>query len=63
MNNATLNAVNAALALVDALMPALKDAFQRGEISAEQQAATRAKYESLRDKLDGQFAGDHWKIE
>jgi hypothetical protein len=60
MENATLIAIQAALKLVDALLPTLTELVRKGELTVEQQAAVRAQYESLKAKADGQFTGTHW---
>ena len=54
------NAINAGLALVEAMLPVLQKLQLSGEISVEQQKAVRAKYLSLRARADGQFSGPEW---
>ena len=61
MNNTTLNALNAAFLLIDALLPQLNELVRKGEVSVEQQAAVRAQYDSLKNKAEGQFSGAHWQ--
>jgi hypothetical protein len=58
-----INSVNAALALLQNLLPLLDGMVDRGEISVEQQARVRAKYDSLKNQTDGQFQGPHWQVE
>jgi hypothetical protein len=58
-----LTVVNGSIKLVEQLLPVINGMASRGEISAEQQAELRAKYESLKAKADGQFQGDHWQID
>ena len=59
---AVLGLINAFLALVEQLLPVLKT-LNGGDITAEQQAALRARYENLRDNLDQQFSGPEWQVE
>lgn len=58
-----LNAVNAGLALVDALLPELQKLQLKGEITVEQQEQVLARYHSLRARADGQFSGPEWQID
>ncbi len=55
-----LNGVNAAMALVDALLPELQKLQLAGEISVEAQLVVRQRYLSLRARADGQFKGPEW---
>lgn len=62
----TLNALNAILAsltLVQELLPVIGQATQKGEVTPEQQAQLLAKLNSLKTQSEGQFTGDHWKVE
>jgi hypothetical protein len=56
-----LNAVNAALALAEALAPKIKEWTQSGEISKEQQATLQARLASLRTRAGGEFTGPEWE--
>jgi hypothetical protein len=58
----TVVILNAALTLVEELLPKLSELKANGEISAEQQAALLAKYNSLKARADGQFAGPEWQV-
>ena len=60
---AIINAAIAALELAENLLPTISDLVKSGEVSIEDQAKVRAKFESLRDKTGGQFEGDHWKVQ
>ena len=57
-----LNAVNAGLALVDALLPELQKLQLKGEISVEQQQAVLDRYSRLKARADGQFSGPEWDL-
>jgi hypothetical protein len=59
----TLNAVNAGLALVDALLPELQKLQLNGQISVEQQQDMLSRYNSLKARADGQFKGREWQID
>lgn len=52
---------NAALGLVELLIPRIKQLAQSGQISPEQQQAVRDKYNSLRKAGDAAFAGPEWQ--
>jgi len=54
-------ALNAALSLSNSLLPLVEQFKQEGTITPEQQAEIAAKYKSLRDRADGQFAGPAWQ--
>lgn len=58
-----ISLINGGMKLAEDLLPLLDGMVSRGEITAEQQAQVRAKYESLKAKADGQFQGAHWQIE
>jgi hypothetical protein len=53
--------LNAALTLSNELLPIVAQYRAEGKITAEQQAALRAKYESLLNRANGEFSGPHWK--
>lgn len=55
-------AANAALSLVETLIPKIQEWVQTGEITADQQADLLARYNSLKNKADGQFSGPEWKL-
>lgn len=59
---AMLNAVNASLMLVEALLPQIKDLASRGEITKEQQEQLKERIDSFRTKTGGQFDGPEWKV-
>jgi len=55
-------AANAALLLVEKLLPLIEQKVKSGEISAEDQAMFRARYQAMRAKGDANFAEVHWQI-
>lgn len=57
-----INGVNAALALVEALLPTLQELKLAGQISAEQQQSVLDRYNSLKNRAEGQFSGPEWRI-
>ena len=57
-----LTATNAAITLIEALLPSITALVQKGEITPAQQTALMAKYQSLKTKADGQFAGPEWQV-
>lgn len=64
MNTAQILALFAAATeLIEAIIPALRDALAGGVVSAERQLAIRAKVDLLREKLEAGDLGDHWKID
>lgn len=56
-------ALNAALALAEKLIPIIAARVQDGDITPEQQAAIRERYDALRAKGDAAFTGPEWQIE
>lgn len=63
MNPLTVLALaSAAMQLVRESIPVIRDAFESGEISEEDQARVRAEYESLRSQAAGQFTGPEWEL-
>ena len=57
-----LATINGALTLAEAALPLIDDAVQKGLITKEQQAETMAKYNALKARADGQFAGAAWQV-
>lgn len=57
-----LNAINAALALSNALLPSLQAAVSSGDVTPEQQAEVLAKFEALRDNAAAKFSGPEWQL-
>lgn len=55
-----LNLTLASISLAEQLMPVIEQLRLSGEITAEQQAEVRRRYESLKARADGQFQGAHW---
>lgn len=55
-------AINASLALVEKLLPLLKN-FSRGDITPEQQSELRRRYAALRAAGDAAFTGPEWERE
>jgi hypothetical protein len=53
---------DAALALIQKAVPAIRDAFAGGEIPVEQQAAVRAKYDALRAAGGDAFSGPEYEL-
>lgn len=54
-------AINAALALIKALMPALQELVKSGAITVAEQAELRAKYDALAEQGAAAFSGAEWK--
>lgn len=54
-----LSIVTGALSILEVLAPEMQKMFASGEISAEEQAKIRARFEALRGP--GAFTGDEWK--
>jgi hypothetical protein len=59
----TISAVNAGLALVEALLPEITRLRLKGEITVEEQREVLRRYNSLKARADGQFKGPEWQIE
>jgi len=59
----TILAINAALTLIEKLLPLVARGVQAGAITPAQQAETRARYLALRAQADAAFAGPEWKVE
>ena len=53
-------AINAALSLVEKLLPLLARGVQSGTITPAQQQETRDRYVALRAKADAAFTGPEW---
>jgi len=63
MDPATILAlVSGALSLTEQLLPQLQALQTSGQITADQQAAVLARYNSLKAAADGQFAGPEWQL-
>lgn len=54
--------INALLALVENLLPKVKELADGGEITKEKQDEIRARYDKLAGNMDEAFGGDHWKV-
>lgn len=55
---------DAAFDLLEKALVAIDELKKNGAvITPEQQLALQAKYESLINRADSQFSGDHWKID
>jgi len=55
--------VNAALTLIEKLVPVIADAVKSGQVTPEAQAELRQKYTALRAQADTAFTGPEWTIE
>ncbi len=55
--------INAALTLIEKLLPIIGRAVQQGEITPAQQQETRDKYLALCARADAAFAGPEWQVE
>lgn len=55
-------AANAALLLIEKLLPLIEAKVKSGEISVEEQLQFRARYDALRAKGDEAFSGNHWNV-
>lgn len=53
-------ALSAAISLVEYFYPKVREAFKRGEISKEEQAALMDRLNKLRG--DELFSGEEWKV-
>lgn len=60
---AILATANAALSLLEQLLPLIDGLAAKGEVTPEQQAELLAKYNSLKTQADGQFTGTAWQVE
>jgi hypothetical protein len=58
---AILAIIDGALLIIQKAVPAAQQLFSSGEVSAEDQAALKAKIDSIRD--GSAFSGDAWKID
>lgn len=52
---------NAALALLQALLPSIQNAVKAGQITPEEQLKIRANYQAFRDAGDAAFVGPEWE--
>jgi hypothetical protein len=53
--------IDGALLIIQKAVPAAQKMFQSGEVSAEDQAALKAKVDSIRDGTA--FSGPEWQVE
>jgi polyhydroxyalkanoate synthesis regulator phasin len=58
-----ISIINASLTLVEQLTPQVKELFQKGDITAEQQKALLDRYNALKANIDAEFSGPEWQIE
>lgn len=56
-------AVNAGLALVEALLPLIRQMKLDGQISEQQQQELLARYNAMKIAADAQFSGPEWIVE
>ena len=54
--------ISAGLALLETLIPKIGQLFTSGQITAEEQAAVRARYLALRGLGDAAFTGPEWDV-
>jgi hypothetical protein len=52
---------NAALAVLEKLLPVIQGMAKRGEVSAESQMELQTRYQSLRNAGDAAFEGPEWQ--
>lgn len=57
-----ITAVNAILALLEVLIPRITDLAKAGQITAEQQATVKAKYDALVAAGNAAFTGPEWDV-
>ena len=57
-----LATANAAIGLVELLIPQIAKLFEKGEITKEQQQEVLKNLQSLKDRAAGQFQGPEWEI-
>ena len=55
--------VNAALTLIEKLVPVINDAVKNGQVTPEAQAELRNRYTALRTQADTAFTGPEWQVE
>jgi hypothetical protein len=53
---------DAAIAFLNKAIPAIRDAFEGGEIPADKQAEVRRKYEALRAAGGAAFSGPEYEL-
>lgn len=58
----TILIINALLLLVEKLLPKVTELANGGVITKEKQAEIRARYDAIKNNLDVEFGGDHWKV-
>ena len=56
-----ITAVNAALSLVEALIPQLSAWLKSGDITIEQQQSVLARYNALKQAVSEGFSGPEWE--
>ena len=54
---------NAALALLEKLLPLIQAQVRAGQVTAAEQQDLHDRYQSLRNAGDAAFAGPEWKLE
>lgn len=53
---------SAGISLLEQLIPQISALVKRGEITPEQQADIKRRFESLRAKAGGEFSGPEWTV-
>lgn len=53
---------NAALSLLEQLIPVIAEKVKRGDVPADKQQELLTRYQSLKARADGQFSGPEWEI-
>jgi hypothetical protein len=56
-------AINAGIALIESLLPVIQRLRLAGEVSVDEQREVLGRYQSLKERADGQFKGPEWQIE
>jgi len=54
--------INAALTLIEKLLPVISNAVKNGQVTPEAQAELRNRYTGLRAKADAAFTGPEWDV-
>ena len=57
-----LLALNGVISAIDALIPIIDEMVKKGELSPEQQADVRAKYDAHIASTKERFAQSHWQV-
>ena len=55
--------VNAAITLIEKLIPVINNAVKDGQVTPEAQAELRDRYTALRTQADAAFTGPEWMLE